>query len=89
MNKKVLSFLHNDLGVMIRCHDIKSHHSGILVTAEGTHSAVREHLYKVLQAKKLLSPSPACVLSFGQAEVLDPEEFRGLKLPRMSNLYDL
>lgn len=31
---------------------------------------------------ELLSPSPACVLSFGQAEVLDPEEFPGLKLPR-------
>jgi 2-polyprenyl-6-methoxyphenol hydroxylase-like FAD-dependent oxidoreductase len=89
MNKKVPSFEQNHEGAMIRCHDIKSHnHGGILVGADGTYSAVREHLYKVLQAKKVLSKSDSvplpftCIYLVRQAEVLGPEEFLGLKLPR-------
>ncbi|KAG0345715.1 hypothetical protein BG005_001189 [Podila minutissima] len=86
LGKKVLSFEQNDLGVMLRCNDNKTHHGDILVGADGAHSAVRQHLFKVLKAKKLLPASDEgdlpfdCVCLVGQTEVLDPEEFPDMKL---------
>ncbi|KAG0035783.1 hypothetical protein BGZ82_005121 [Podila clonocystis] len=88
MNKKVLSFMQNNDGVMIRCADNQTHHGDILVGADGAYSAVRQHLYKDLKAKKTLpksddTPLPFnCVCLVGQTEVLDPEEFPGMKLER-------
>ncbi|KAF9327949.1 hypothetical protein BG006_008829 [Podila minutissima] len=86
LGKKVLSFEQNDLGVMLRCNDNKTHHGDILVGADGAHSAVRQQLFKVLKAKKLLPASDEgdlpfdCVCLVGQTEVLDPEEFPDMKL---------
>ncbi|KAG0039933.1 hypothetical protein BGZ82_006046 [Podila clonocystis] len=87
MGKKVLSFEQNDLGVMIRSNDNKTHHGDILVGADGAHSAVRQHLFKVLKGKNLLPSSDEgnlpfdCVCLVGQTEVLDPEDFPDMKLP--------
>ncbi|KAG0090463.1 hypothetical protein BGZ93_007368 [Podila epicladia] len=87
MSKKVLSFMQNEDGVMIRCADNQTHHGDILVGADGAHSAVRQHLYKELKQKKILPPSDDiplpfnCVCLVGQTEVLDPEEFPDLNLP--------
>ncbi|KAF8979484.1 hypothetical protein BGZ52_004854 [Haplosporangium bisporale] len=87
MNKKVLNFMQNDDGVMIRCHDNQTHHGDILVGADGAYSAVRQHLYKELKSKNLLPASDdvplpfSCVCLVGQTEVLDPEEFPELNLP--------
>ncbi|KAG0029242.1 hypothetical protein BGZ81_003990 [Podila clonocystis] len=87
MGKKILSFEQNDLGVMIRCNDNKTHHGDILVGADGAHSAVRQHLFKVLKGKNLLPSSDEgdlpfdCVCVVGQTEVLDPEDFPEMKLP--------
>ncbi|KAG0320037.1 hypothetical protein BG000_003715 [Podila horticola] len=86
MGKKVLSFEQNDLGVMIRCNDNTTYHGDILVGADGAHSAVRQHLFKVLKAKKLLPSSDEgdlpfdCVCLVGQTKVLDPEAFPDIKL---------
>lgn len=87
MGKKVLNFEQNDLGVMIRCNNNEIHHGDILVGADGAHSAVRQHLFKVLKGKNLLPSSDEgdlpfnCVCLVGQTEVLDPEDFPCLKLP--------
>ncbi|KAF9315984.1 hypothetical protein BG003_002444 [Podila horticola] len=87
MSKKVLSFMQNEDGVMIRCADNQTHHGDILVGADGAHSAVRQHLYKELKQKKKLpssddAPLPFnCVCLVGHTEVLDPEAFPDLSLP--------
>ncbi|KAF9300220.1 hypothetical protein BG003_003401, partial [Podila horticola] len=71
---------------MIRCNDNTTHHGDILVGADGAHSAVRQHLFKVLKAKNLLPPSDEgdlpfnCVCLVGQTEELDPEDFPYMKL---------
>ncbi|KAG0342742.1 hypothetical protein BG000_001602 [Podila horticola] len=83
--KKVLSFLQNKDGVMVRCSDNSTHHGDILVGADGAYSAVRQHLYKLLKEKKELPVSDAaplpfsCVCLVGQTDVLDTEEFPDLK----------
>lgn len=85
MGKKVMSLLQNDGGVMIRCSDNSTVQGDILVGADGTYSGVRQHLYKTLKDKKLLPASDekampfSCICLVGQTEVLDPEEFPGLK----------
>ncbi|KFH66121.1 hypothetical protein MVEG_08222 [Podila verticillata NRRL 6337] len=85
LGKKVISFLQNKDGVMLRCSDNSTHHGDILVGADGAYSAVRQHLYKLLKEKKKLPTSDAtpmpysCVCLVGQTEVLDVEEFPDLK----------
>ncbi|KAF8945122.1 hypothetical protein BGZ47_003213 [Haplosporangium gracile] len=57
LSKKVLSFQHNHEGAMVRFSDNTSIHGDILVGADGTHSTVRQHLYKTLEKEGLLSKS--------------------------------
>ncbi|KAG0331371.1 hypothetical protein BG004_001698 [Podila humilis] len=87
LNKKVLSYLQNSNGVLVRCSDNTCIHGDILVGADGAHSAVRQLLFRDLMAKGMLPDSDNVPLPFdsiclvGQTEVLDPEEFPELKLP--------
>jgi len=87
MNKKVLSFLQGENGVMIRCSDDSTYEGDILVGADGAYSAVRQHLYSVLKKETRLPASDEkplpykCVCLVGQTNILDPEEFPDLKLP--------
>ncbi|KFH72180.1 hypothetical protein MVEG_02471 [Podila verticillata NRRL 6337] len=87
MGKRVFNFEQSDFGVMIRCNDNKTHHGNILVGADGAHSVVRQHLFKVLKHKNLLPLSDegelpfSCACLVGQTEVLDLENFSSLKLP--------
>ncbi|KAG0342032.1 hypothetical protein BG000_007225 [Podila horticola] len=87
MSKKVLSFLQNENGVMIRCADSSTHEGDILIGADGAYSAVRQHLYSELKKEKKLPASDdvplpySCVCLVGQTEPLDPEEYPHLKMP--------
>ncbi|KAF9320544.1 hypothetical protein BG003_005727 [Podila horticola] len=71
---------------MLRFNDNTTYHGNILVGADGAHSAVRQHLFKILKAKNLLPASDEgdlpfdCVCLVGQTEVMDLEEFLDMKL---------
>ncbi|KFH66083.1 hypothetical protein MVEG_08184 [Podila verticillata NRRL 6337] len=88
MGKKVESYQEDSEGVTITCSDNTTYRGDILVGADGAYSNVREQLYSTLKAKASLPPSDEepltfnCVCLVGQTEVLDPEEFPGLKLHR-------
>ncbi|KAG0330713.1 hypothetical protein BG000_011559 [Podila horticola] len=88
MGKKVLSYQEDSDGVTVTCADNSTYHGDILVGADGAYSNVREQLYSALKAKGSLPASDEeplpfnCVCLVGQTEVLDPEEFPGLKLHR-------
>ncbi|KAF8983516.1 hypothetical protein BGZ52_000838 [Haplosporangium bisporale] len=88
MGKKVESYQEDNEGVTITCSDNTTYRGDILVGADGAYSNVREQLYSTLKAKGSLPPSDEepltfnCVCLVGQTEVLDPEEFPGLKLHR-------
>lgn len=88
MGKKLLSFDQNVQGVTIQCSDESTYHGDILVGADGAHSAVREHLFKLLKSNNQLPRSddgglPSdCVCLVGQTEVLDLKDFPEMKLSR-------
>ncbi|KAG0083719.1 hypothetical protein BGZ92_010538 [Podila epicladia] len=87
MSKKVLSFLQNENGVMIRCADSSTYEGDILIGADGAYSAVRQHMYSELKKEKKLPASDdvplpySCVCLVGQTEPLNPEEYPHLTLP--------
>ncbi|KAF9428634.1 hypothetical protein BGZ94_001657 [Podila epigama] len=87
MSTKIESYEENeDEGVVVRCSDGKVYQGDILIGADGAYSAVRQQMYKNLKEKGTLPPSDDmplpfnCVCLVGQTEVLDPEEFPGMKL---------
>jgi len=86
MNTKVASFEQDSEQVTIRCVDGSLHQGDILVGADGAHSAIRQQLFTNLRKDGALPPSDDvplpfnCVCLVGQTEVLDPEEYPGLKL---------
>ncbi|KAG0014518.1 hypothetical protein BGZ82_001736 [Podila clonocystis] len=79
LNKRVLSFDYDEEDVVVRCSDGSILQGDLLVGADGTHSTVRQHLYKVLKSvlpvadeQPLLYSSVALT---GETEVLSGEEF--------------
>ncbi|KAF9282364.1 hypothetical protein BGZ74_002161 [Mortierella antarctica] len=85
LNKRVLSFDQDDQDVVVRCSDGSVLQGDLLVGADGTHSTVRQHLYKILKARGVLpvadeQPQPySSVALTGETEVLSEEEFPKLK----------
>ncbi|KAF9900420.1 hypothetical protein EC991_007354 [Linnemannia zychae] len=84
MSKKVLSFQQNHEGVMLRFNDNTSVHGDILIGADGTHSAVRQHLYKTLEKENLLPKADSKEMNrgyislVGTTDALDPVKYPGL-----------
>lgn len=93
MSKRVLSFEQNDEGVTVHFSDNTTIHGDILVGADGSHSAVRQHLYRTLDKERLLPKSDikdmnkGYVSLVGMTETLDPVKYPGmLKEDSESNL---
>ncbi|KAG0282407.1 hypothetical protein BGZ96_000518 [Linnemannia gamsii] len=93
MSKRVLSFEQNDEGVTVHFSDNTTIHGDILVGADGSHSAVRQHLYRTLDKEGLLPKSDTkdmnkgYVSLVGMTETLDPAKYPGmLKEDSESNL---
>ncbi|KAF9929492.1 hypothetical protein FBU30_001506 [Linnemannia zychae] len=86
LSKKVLSFQQNHEGVMIRFNDNSTIHGDILVGADGAHSAVRQHLYKILDKEGKLPKNDTKAMTrgyisvVGTTEALDPVKYPGLLL---------
>lgn len=85
MGKKIVNYDDDSEGVLVRCADGSSYRGHILVGADGAYSAVRQHMFKAIKAKRPLpvsddvAPPFGCVCLVGQTEVLDPEDFPRLK----------
>ncbi|KAF9926891.1 hypothetical protein FBU30_003612 [Linnemannia zychae] len=83
LSKKVLSFQQDHEGVMIRFSDNTTTHGDVLVGADGAHSSVRQHLYKILDKEGLLPKSDTKEMSrgyislVGTTEALDPIKYPG------------
>ncbi|KAF9903441.1 hypothetical protein EC991_003814 [Linnemannia zychae] len=81
MSKKVLSFQQNHEGVMLRFSDNTTVHGDILVGADGTHSSIRQHLYKTLDQQGLLPKEDTKEMSkgyislVGTTDALDPAKY--------------
>lgn len=81
MSKRVLSFEQNQEGVTVHFSDNTSMHGDILVGADGAHSAVRQHLHKILTKQGLLPKTDTLEMSkgyislLGTTEALDPAKF--------------
>ncbi|KAF9901715.1 hypothetical protein BX616_002173 [Lobosporangium transversale] len=87
MGKKVMSFLQNQEGVMVRLKDGTCVHGDILVGADGAYSAVRQNLFKELSEQKKLPSSDEREISkgyiclVGTTNALDPSKYPGLGGP--------
>ncbi|KAG0339380.1 hypothetical protein BG000_002241 [Podila horticola] len=85
LGKKIINYDDDSEGVLVRCADGSSYRGHILVGADGAYSAVRQHMFKAIKAKRPLPPSDdvappfGCICLVGQTEVLDPEDFPRLK----------
>ncbi|CAO3564958.1 unnamed protein product [Mortierella alpina] len=79
--KRVLSHVETQEGIIIRTSDGKTHQGNILVGADGAYSGVRQSLYEQLSKEGKLPKSDAEPLSFssvclvGQTRPLDEDEF--------------
>lgn len=84
MCKRILSFEQNHEGVAVNFSDNSSVHGDILVGADGAHSAVRQHLYKILAKEGLLPKTDTLEMSkgyislLGTTEALDPAKYPGV-----------
>ncbi|KAF9148295.1 hypothetical protein BG015_009985 [Linnemannia schmuckeri] len=84
MSKKVASFEEGKDGITVTFEDNTSAHGDILVGADGTHSAVRQHLYKSLGKQGLLPKSDkkkmrkGYISLVGTTTALDPARYPGM-----------
>lgn len=84
MSKKVLSFQQNHEGVMLRFSDNTTIHGDILVGADGAHSSIRQHLYKILGKEGRLPKSDTkgmkkgYIALVGTTDALDPDKYPGV-----------
>ncbi|KAG0293466.1 hypothetical protein BGZ96_002808 [Linnemannia gamsii] len=84
MSKKVLSFQQNHEGVMLRFSDNTTIHGDILVGADGAHSSIRQHLYKILDKEGRLPKSDTkgmkkgYIALVGTTDALDPDKYPGV-----------
>ncbi|KAF9300754.1 hypothetical protein BGZ74_007537 [Mortierella antarctica] len=80
LGKKIVNYDDDSEGVLVRCADGSSYRGHILVGADGAYSAVRQHMFKAIKAKRPLPVSDDVAPPFGcVTEVLDPEDFPRLK----------
>ncbi|KAG0050212.1 hypothetical protein BGZ83_005014 [Gryganskiella cystojenkinii] len=87
LSKRILNFSQSENGVLVRCQDGSTFSGDVLVGADGAHSAVRQHMYEVLdQEKKLpqadkrkMTKGYACLV--GTTRPLDPAEYPGVDNP--------
>ncbi|KAF9171147.1 hypothetical protein BGX20_008060 [Mortierella sp. AD010] len=86
--KRVVSFLQNKEGVMVRFQDRTTIHGDILVGADGTYSSVRQHLFKELNKMGKLPksdqklPTSGHICMVGYTIPFDPETCPELKRNR-------
>ncbi|KAF9154698.1 hypothetical protein BGX21_004377 [Mortierella sp. AD011] len=82
LNKRVLSHVETETGIIIRTSDNMTHEGNILVGADGAYSAVRESLYEHMDERGLLPASDkeplkcSTICLVGQTHPLEPKEFQ-------------
>ncbi|KAG0204215.1 hypothetical protein BGX33_008657 [Mortierella sp. NVP41] len=87
LNKRMLTKLEADDGIIIRMSDGSIYKGDILVGADGAYSTVRQRLYERLKIAGILCKSDREDLPFrstclvGQTRVLDPRDFPQLNKP--------
>ncbi|KAG0241721.1 hypothetical protein B0O80DRAFT_469005 [Mortierella sp. GBAus27b] len=83
--KKVTSIKQDSRSATVQCADGSSYTGDIVVGADGAYSAIRQHMYKELETKGMLSENDAQPLSFDQhclvgvSDPLDPSEHEMLR----------
>src|SRR5690606_10875221 len=65
MSKKVVSMIQDEDGVAVRCQDKSVYVADILVGADGTHSAVRQSLYRRMKQDSKLPEADMRLMSKG------------------------
>ncbi|KAG0304659.1 hypothetical protein BGZ98_005231 [Dissophora globulifera] len=87
MSKKLMSFVQNKDGVMVRLQDGSTVHGDILVGADGAHSAVRHNMFEDLLKRGLLPKADqrkmmkGFICMVGTTDELDPAKFPGVDNP--------
>ena len=83
----MLNFTPSARGVLVRCQDGSTFSGDVLVAADGAHSAVRQHLYSILDEenklpaadKRQMTKGYACLV--GTTRPLDPAKYPGIDKP--------
>ncbi|KAG0376822.1 hypothetical protein BGX24_007165 [Mortierella sp. AD032] len=84
ISKRVISFAQDQDGVTLQFEDNTAARGDILVGADGNHSAVRQHLYKLLEKEGVLPKSDAKEMDkgyislVGTTDALDTNKYPGL-----------
>ncbi|KAF9183218.1 hypothetical protein BGZ51_004179 [Haplosporangium sp. Z 767] len=90
MNKKVIAMIQNEQGVAVRCQDKSIYVADILVGADGTHSGVRQTLYRRLQNTNILPECDSRTMGKGYSclvgvtKPLDPAKYPKLRFIQLT-----
>lgn len=90
-----MTFQQNHQGVMARFSDGSTIHGDVLVGADGTHSAVRHHLFKTLKgqnelpANDMRSMTKGYMCFLGTTNPLDPVKFPGVDREESCNAMNI